>query len=150
MDNIELTNLDREIRILHRQVVSGLLKNMGLYDGQPRLLIHLSDKGGCNQRELADFLNVSNATIAVSLKRMEKCGIIKKSPDKNDLRNNIITLTDKGVDVVKKCRDLFKNINMGMYEGFNLEEMLNLENYYKRIITNLEKIKVEKTGVGSK
>lgn len=150
MDAIKITELDRCIRILHRRKVSGLLKSIGLYDGQPRLLFHLDETGGCNQKELVDYLNVSCATVAVSLKRMEKCGIIKKSPDKNDLRNNIITLTDKGNEVVKKCRGLFMDINMKMYEGFNQEEMANLENYYRRIVDNLEKIDINESGGDNK
>lgn len=145
MDTLDITEIDRHMRILHRQVVSGLLKNMDLYDGQPRLLFYISEKAGCNQKELADYLNVSSATIAVSLKRMEKCQLIKRSPDSNDLRNNIITLTDKGTDVVNRCRDLFKSVKIKMYEGFDQEEMQNLENYYKRIIDNLEKLKNEES-----
>lgn len=146
MGAIEISELDISIRKLKNRKVSKLLKNIGLYNGQPRLLFHLEETGGCNQKELADFLNVSNATVAVSIKRMEKCGIIKKSPDKNDLRNNIITLTDTGNDVVKKCHHLFRDINIKMYDGFNHEEMVNLENYYKRIIDNLEKAYKDEPG----
>lgn len=137
LDTADISELDRSIRILHRRKVSGLLKTIGLYDGQPRLLFHLSEKGGCNQKELSDYLNVSCATITVSLKRMEKCGIVEKRPDENDLRNNIITLTDKGNDLVNKCREMFNEVNVKMYEGFNRDEIKILENYYKRIIVNL-------------
>jgi Transcriptional regulators len=141
MDTPErISELDRCIRILHRRTVSSFLKSIGLYDGQPRLLFYVKDSGGCNQKELSEYLNVSNATIAVSLKRMEKCGIIEKSPDKSDLRNNIITLTDKGFEVVNKCIEIFKTVNSKMYEGFNREEIENLENYYERIINNLKSI----------
>ncbi|MDI6617735.1 MAG: MarR family winged helix-turn-helix transcriptional regulator [Clostridiales bacterium] len=138
MDTANINELDRCIRILYRRKVSAILKNIGLYNGQPRLLFHLYEKNGCNQKELSDYLNVSNATITVSLKRMEKCGIIRKVPDRNDLRNNIITLTDKGIIVIDKCKKIFKSINIKMYEGFNHEEIENLQNYYKRIIANLE------------
>lgn len=137
VDTTDINELDRKIRILHRRRVSGLLKTIGLYDGQPRLLFHLSETGGCNQKELSEYLNVSCATIAVSLKRMEKCGVIEKRPDKNDLRNNIITLTSKGNDLVNKCRELFTEVKVKMYEGFNQDEIKNLKNYYERIIENL-------------
>jgi len=140
IDNTDISELDRSIRILHRRKVSGLLKTIGLYDGQPRLLFHLSEKGGCNQKELSDYLNVSCATIAVSLKRMEKCGIVEKMPDENDLRNNIITLTDKGNDLVNKCRSMFNEVKVKMYEGFNQDEIKNLKSYYERIIVNLTNI----------
>lgn len=136
-DTTDISELDRSIRILHRRKVSGLLKTIGLYDGQPRLLFHLSEKGGCNQKELSDYLNVSCATITVSLKRMEKCGIVEKRPDESDLRNNLITLTDKGNDLVNKCREMFNEVNVKMYDGLNQDEIRNLESYYKRIIVNL-------------
>lgn len=150
MGALEITELDRAIRKLHERKASKLLKSIGLYNGQPRLLFHLDETGGCNQKELSDYLNVSCATVAVSLKRMEKCGIIKKSPDKNDLRNNIITLTDRGIEIVNRCHEIFMDINIKMYDGFNSREMQDLENYYKRIISNLEKIDAKETEGDSK
>ena len=145
-DKLELISLKRKIKCLHRANMQVVLKRYGLYEGQPLTLIHLKKKGECTQKDLAEFLNVSNATIAVSLKRLEKSGLIKKTPDKKDLRYNNISLTEKGREIVDKCEDAFKNVDIHMFDGFSDEEIKNLKMYYARIIDNLEKFKFSNKG----
>lgn len=50
-------------------------------------------------KELSDGINVSPASVAVSVKRMQKSGLITKISDENDLRCNRIALTEMASSV---------------------------------------------------
>lgn len=97
MDEIDqVIHIDWELVSLHKQCMNRLMSDRGVYPGQPPLLFTLGRMGACNQADLAKALHISPATIAVSLKRMEKSGFVKRVPDPGDLRSNRIELTERG------------------------------------------------------
>ena len=58
----------------------------GLYAGQMPVLNYLAEHPGCTQVEMADFLQVSPASIALSTKRLQKAGYLTKEVDEDNLR----------------------------------------------------------------
>lgn len=137
-------------RTLHRMHVNYIDKEMGKrapgVSGFPPILfiLHNEMKGKtASQKELADILGITPASLAISIKRMVKSGLLKKVTDKNDLRRNIITLTSKGEEFVQESMLIFDEIDRRMYEGFIGEEKEQLKEFYIRIIQNLEKLGVQ-------
>lgn len=106
----------------------------------PFLLFILADAGGSGmpQCELAQRLGVAPSSTAVSIRRMEKAGLLSKKTDKADSRRNQISLTPKGRHLVDECRMAFEDIDRGMLAGFSRAERENLRSYYIRMIHNLE------------
>ena len=49
---------------------------LGIHPGQPPLLHYIQDHPGCTQKEAADELDVTPASAAASLKRLEKAGLV--------------------------------------------------------------------------
>lgn len=82
-----------------RYAMHKMLRDSGVYFGQPPVLDYLSEHGECSQKELSDGINVSPASVAVSVKRMQKSGLITKISDENDLRCNRIALTEMASSV---------------------------------------------------
>ena len=76
---------------LHKQCAFHLLKKHGVHAGQLPLLFALKQHGPCRQNALAHTLMISPATIAVSLQRMERSGLLKRIPDPSDLRSNALS-----------------------------------------------------------
>jgi MarR family transcriptional regulator, organic hydroperoxide resistance regulator len=72
------------------------------------------------------------------LDRMEEASLIERIPDKNNRRQIFISITDK----VKSYSSIYDRISEQMnelfYKGFSEGEIINFENYLKRVITNLE------------
>ena len=68
--------------------------------GAPMLLLSLfyAETAGeqWSQRDVARTLRLSPATVAVSLKTLERDGYINRTADERDQRRNRVTLTDKG------------------------------------------------------
>lgn len=143
-------SLEWLFRTLHRMHLNYLDREMGKrglgVSGFPPILfiLRFEMKGKtASQKELADFLGITPASLATSIKRMEKSALVKKVTDKNDLRRNIITLTAKGERLIQKSMLVFDDIDRRIYEGFSDEEKERLKKFYIRIIQNLEKMGVQ-------
>jgi DNA-binding MarR family transcriptional regulator len=137
----------RALNRMHLNYIENELEKRGFskMSHPPILFIlryEMSDKVA-SQKELADFLGVRPSTIAISIKRMEKAGLVRKVSDGNDLRRNIITLTEKGEKLVDESSLVFDEIDKRMYEGFTEEEKEKLKKYYIRIMKNLENMGIQ-------
>ena len=113
--------------------------------GSPRILFALMDldeMGGPTptQRQLANILRISPATIATSLKSLEKSGYIVRHPDETDSRKNLVYITEKGRQAVLTSRQVFDWVNNYMYHGFSVEERQQLQQFHQRMLDNLYQI----------
>ncbi|MGN0505814.1 MAG: MarR family winged helix-turn-helix transcriptional regulator, partial [Lachnospiraceae bacterium] len=97
----------------------------------------LSCNGQSTQNDIAAAMEVSPATIAVSLKKLERGGYIEKRMDSADNRFNRIVLTPKGEDVVAKSKQLFDAIDGRLLSGFSEEDKERLSGYLDRLLQNL-------------
>lgn len=126
-----------QIHILHRIYVHRALLATDIYFGQFPILEYVEKHDKCTQRELADTLQVSAPSIATSIKRMQKTGLLEKECDEKDLRCTRISITEKGRDQMLQCRRAFDAIDKQMFEGFSKEETAVFGEYLSRVISNL-------------
>lgn len=122
---------------LNRQGLSNL--------GSPRLLFSLMDLNELgyptpSQRKLADLLRISPATIATSLKSLEKAGYVTRRPDEKDGRKNLVFITEKGREAVLTSRCVLNSVDSHMYFGFSTEERQQLQQFHQRMLENLYQI----------
>lgn len=68
---------------------------LGLAPAQFMTLLELWEADGLTQSELTARLDVEQATMANTLKRMERDGLIAKEPHPEDRRSQIIRLTER-------------------------------------------------------
>lgn len=145
MDKIEdLASTFRHFERLHRALLDSIVFDMGLYSSQPFLLFMLQQNKNPTQKEIADMLNVSPASIAVTIKRMEKAGLIKRVIDDKDNRCNRITITSKGKKLANDCKKKLGEIDNYMYNGFSEQEQQQLLDFYKRIEANIKQLANDK------
>lgn len=140
----EMDLLSRQLNQAHRAAVQGELHAAGLEKvGHPMLVSILQSagedpEGQCQaQRELADLLHVSPAAVANSLKCLERDGYIRREPWQRDARRNRVLLTQKGVQAVEGCRDVFRRVSARMMAGFSPEELEQLAQFQRRMLDNL-------------
>jgi len=138
-DYRELTGALLCMDALKRFRLQNAIKGSKVFFGQPPVLDYLVEHGSCTQAELAAALGVSPASMAVSVKRMQKSGLLKKCNDENDLRRNIITITDSGRQELEKVHNEFDAIDRTTYDGFTDDELNRLKSYIERINNNLSK-----------
>ena len=125
------------LHILHRLHIHKAATKNQLHFGQLPILETIITNDNCSQRELADKLQVSPPSIATSIKRMQKTGLLERIADENDMRYTHITITEKGKDLAEKCRIAFDEVDKQMFTGFNADECKQFYEYIERLINNL-------------
>ncbi|MGN0571385.1 MAG: MarR family winged helix-turn-helix transcriptional regulator [Candidatus Fimenecus sp.] len=118
-------------------VVRRALKDSGVYFGQPPILDYLAQNGSGTQNEIAKALHVSPASVSVSLRRMQKAGLIEKATDETDLRCNRMSLTQKGNEQHEYIHGYFEEIDRRLYADFSAAELETLERLLTRLCDNL-------------
>jgi len=69
------------------------IEPLGLAPAQFMILLELWEKDGRTQKELVQLLDVEQATIANTLARMERDGLVKRKPNEADGRSQLIYMT---------------------------------------------------------
>lgn len=132
--------------------IQSQLAEVGLYRGQPPILMLLYKNDGMSQKEMARALNLSPATMTVTLKRMEKAGLVLREMDEHDQRILRVHLSEKGREMCETGESRIGVVTAELLEGFTLEEQQQLNEYLGRIARNMERVvekepEQDKTGV---
>lgn len=129
---------------VHRRILEKEVSRTGVYRGQHQILMYVSAHPNASQKEIADLQNVSPATVAVSLKKLEKAGYLERRMDEEDNRFKQIELTEKGKKTVEISREIFRNIEEIMLDGVSVEDMSQMETVLKHIFDNFIRLLPEK------
>ena len=126
----------------HKNYLEAKLTENGLdiYPAQHRILININNVPGISQKELARVLQVSPATITISVKKLIRSGYVVKTNSDEDNRCNILTITDKGKEIVDKSGAIFDSIDDDMFEGFTDGEIDSVIHYMERILRNIDRV----------
>ncbi|WP_295619097.1 MarR family winged helix-turn-helix transcriptional regulator [uncultured Methanobrevibacter sp.] len=82
---------------------------------------------GISQRELAHLLNVSEANITKTFKKLEAKDLAYKTIDEENNARRRLHLTKKGEEVFEKSTELFKNFDQLLFEGLTEAEIEKME-----------------------
>ncbi len=137
MDNRSLVREIITLNVTHRYRVSKAASSLGLYFGQPAIIEYISYNNGCTQKELAEYLHVSPASVATTLKRMEKAGFIARVEDRGDSRKKRLMVTEKGVNAFRDFRKVCDETDKQVFLGFTDEEKEMLMGFLKRLNMNI-------------
>ncbi len=77
------------------QALAREIKPLGLAPGQFMVLLELWRGDGLTQRDLVARLDVEQATLANTLSRMERDGLVRRTPHPGDGRAQVIRLTPR-------------------------------------------------------
>ena len=141
MENLYHNTVGRlcKVSLLHRYRNSVALTGLKIYRGQPQILEYLLAHGDCSQKELADHMEVSPASIATSLKRMSKSGFIEKTIDEDDRRINRLRITPQGKAALLAGKKECDKVDEAMFSGFSNEEVAAFSDMLGRIAANLSR-----------
>lgn len=113
---------------------------LGFSPGQFPVLIELWNEDGLTQREILDRLEIEQATLANTLQRMERDGLIRREPHPRDKRAVRNFLTDKGRTIETKAMTAAEEADQALFKGFrHFEKELMLE-YMRLAIDNARKL----------
>ncbi|MBR6643371.1 MAG: MarR family transcriptional regulator [Lachnospiraceae bacterium] len=122
----------------HRKIVEKRISDLGIHPSQHHFLMHIAKNGACTQNSIAEAMEISAATVAVSLKKLEKGGYIEKQTSPEDGRSNRIALTVKGEEVVERSKFLFEEVDAEMFSSLTEEQQEQFHGFLEQVINNLK------------
>lgn len=125
---------------LHRSVIESKVRQTGVYRSQHQILMFIASNPDATQKEIAKLHETSAATIAVSLKKLEKGGYIRRIMDQEDNRCNRLQVTEKGQAVVNQSYQIFRKAEEEIFNGFREEDFRNLEALLSQVYQNMEQM----------
>ncbi len=122
----------------HHKTIEKKISCLGIHPSQHHLLMYLARNGSSSQNSIAAAMGVSPATIAVSLKKLEKGKYIEKKVNSEDNRFNQIVLTERGKQVVLQSEQIFSETDKALFRGFSSEEKEQLYLFLERMLGNIK------------
>lgn len=116
------------------------LKPLGFGVGHLPVLVALRDGQASTQRDLARFAKVEQPPMAQMLARMERDGLIQRTPDPTDGRSSRITLSKVAEARMPDAVAALLRGNQEALRDFTDEEAGLLVDLLTRLIANLDRI----------
>ena len=116
------------------------LKPLGFGVGHLPVLVALKKGSASTQRDLARFAKVEQPPMAQMLARMERDGLILRTPDPADGRSSHIVLTEQAQARMPEALEVLFQGNREALDGFTEEETKQLASLLTRVIANLDQI----------
>ena len=88
-------------------------------------------------------MQITPAAVAMTLKKLEHNGYITRESDINDGRINHISVTEKGMDVVRLSEEAFTEVDEAMFKDISQEEIESFVKVMEKINENLLAIGAE-------
>lgn len=138
-ENPEMTLawLLRDINQMAQSNLAQSLVEYGLYIGQPRILRLIHDYPGETQKQIADRLYVSAASLSISLKRLQKAALVERRQSAQDRRRHELYLTPAGAEAIQKCGSDLCSLYRYMMSNMDEKEVQQLLESLKKIHDNL-------------
>ena len=102
---------------LFSQQLARRIGALGLAPAQFMTLCELFEKDGQTQRELVEHLAVEQATMANTLGRLERNGLIERRPHPVDGRAQTVHLTQKARTLIEPARREAADVNADLMAG---------------------------------
>ena len=127
---------------LKRWIVSEA-SELKLSPGQPKVLECLMSCGESNQKAIAQYCEIEQATVGSILQRMERDGLIRRTQKDGNRRSLYVSLTPRGEEMGRRMEEIFRRADAMAAAGLSQEERAQLERLLERV---QEAIASEKRG----
>jgi DNA-binding MarR family transcriptional regulator len=110
----------------------------GVVPGQFAQLLALYEDDGLTQNELCARVRIDQSTMAHTLKRMERDGLVVRTPDPDDRRRAHVTLTSRAGELRPRLTEAASAVNAAATKGLTPAEVGQYLELTARLIANLE------------
>ena len=136
------------ISVLRKYFVSyctNKMNELGVTYGQLFVLIYISKKGECSPKDITEYLKLDAGHLNRIITKLIEKDLITQRKNINDRRSNIVSLTDKGLLIVKESQKLFYEWDKEILSEIDDNSRKELMNLMKNIVFKLnEKMEEEK------
>ena len=104
LDVVSLANRLRPVLLKVNRELRRELHSLGVSGGQVSLLVEIQKSPGIGVRELAARERVSAAAMSRHVERLERAGLVRRTPDAADRRRHGLTLTTEAERVLRSVK----------------------------------------------
>lgn len=124
---------------LHQSIRDGHAESIGLRGIDYTVLIsiaHLATEGEVNVRMVSEHLTLSGAFITTVTRRLSAQGLIHKRTNPADKRQVSLTISKKGLDLLRRLAPTQRQVNDVEFAGLSHEDLTSLLDLMERLIDN--------------
>lgn len=124
---------------LFARAIDSRLRPLGLSSGHLPVLFALADGEALTQKQLAAAAAIEQPTMAATLSRMERDGLIERRPDPRDRRSSLITLSPAARAKLPEVTAATSAVNRAALSGLEEEEAGRYLEALGKVIRALER-----------
>jgi len=109
------------------------LSPYGVQPGYLTILDRLWEQDNITQKALNATMDIEQATLSNTLKRMERDKLIKRTPNKEDRRRHLIQLTEKGLSIKPTVKAAIDDLRSAVNTGLTIND----RKYFRRIMRQM-------------
>ncbi len=96
-------------------------------------LSRIADAGSMRVTELADQLGVACSTAGRHAANLESGGFVTRAPDPEDKRVTVVAVSDRGVELIQRLRDVQRDLLAEALTGWEDDELEALAGLLRRL-----------------
>lgn len=113
------------------------LSEFDLTFGEQIIIIFLSKHENVNQDAIAKRYMIDKGMVAKTLNKLEEKGFILRKQNPDNKRENIISLTQIGTDILNNIRAVFEEWNEILCEGMSTEDIACVKRLTGKMAENI-------------
>ncbi|AMK16262.1 MarR family winged helix-turn-helix transcriptional regulator [Methanobrevibacter olleyae] len=118
----------------HSYYLNRRLEDLNINASQLHSLFEIKHEREINQDEIAKRCNIDKGAIARSLRKLEDKGLVLKEIDKNNRRQNKISLTSKGEEIIKESTKILNEWEEEVFKDIKDEDKEFIQNFLKKTV----------------
>jgi DNA-binding MarR family transcriptional regulator len=122
--------------VLGRQNDQILQEQLGLGISQFKLMMVLQVKPHIKQKQIADALGQTEASISRQIKLLQQKGLLQSVVSPNNRRQHLTTLTPKGLRFTEEARSILKASHQTMFGQLSSKQQEQLAETLKALLGN--------------
>ncbi|MGR5390004.1 MULTISPECIES: MarR family winged helix-turn-helix transcriptional regulator [Vibrio] len=138
-DNTSLESIFRLVHSVKRQMSEQIESlDSEIAPMNIRVMKIITKKSPCTAIDIAHYLNRDKAQVTRLVNALINQELVKKSPNPEDKRSQLLILTDKGQEVMSKISDIDRDMLKRMTKGMAEDELEQFRKIAKKMAQNLE------------
>ena len=109
----------------------------GVAPGQFAQLLALYERDGVSQAELCEAVQIDQSTMALTLRRMERDGLVVRQTSQHDRRRSDVVLTDRARDLETTLAACAQDTNTLATQGISEADLAVAHRVIAQMIDNL-------------
>jgi len=141
----DLFSLTTEIRRKNALIMSLKLKKFDITHEQWFVLRTITNTDFSTQKVIADLTNKGKSTLTRILDQLEQKNLIERRVNDEDRRSIVLVETNRGKTIVQQILPVENEIRTRIRNGISEDEIVYLNNMFKKFLENIEEIIKEET-----